>query len=60
MRLIAELQIEKATLIDLDWALANMDGKLKKPTKDVSPEWIKEAEVKGSNDMVDVMLYKYD
>ncbi len=38
-------------MMDLDWALANMDGKLKKPTKGVSSEWIKEAETKGGNDV---------
>ena len=39
-------------MMDLDWALANMDGKLKKPVKGVSSEWIKEAELKGGSDLV--------
>lgn len=48
--LATKMAIERATMMDLDWALANMDGKLKKPTKGVSSEWIKEAETKGGND----------
>ncbi|KAI0789173.1 P-loop containing nucleoside triphosphate hydrolase protein [Abortiporus biennis] len=52
--LATKMAIEKATLGDLDWALANMDGKLKKPTAGVSSDWINEAVAKGGKEMGDL------
>ncbi|EKM52602.1 uncharacterized protein PHACADRAFT_261138 [Phanerochaete carnosa HHB-10118-sp] len=49
-----KMTIEKATLTDLDWALANMDAKVKQPATKVKDKWVYEAEVKGKKEDVDL------
>lgn len=48
-----KLQIEKATLVELDWALTHLGGgKAKKQTKSSSEDWIVEMDVKGNKEDV--------
>ena len=43
-------------MVDLDWALANMNGKSKKTVLGSSSERGKEAETKGGNDLVKFII----
>ncbi|EMD35017.1 hypothetical protein CERSUDRAFT_139806 [Gelatoporia subvermispora B] len=48
--------IEEASILDLDWALSNMDAKGKKASRERSSktEWVYEAEASGSNEYGDL------
>ncbi|KAJ3486416.1 hypothetical protein NLI96_g4253 [Meripilus lineatus] len=52
--LATKMAIERAAMVNLDWALANMDGKSKKTVPGSSSEWGREAESKGGNDLGDI------
>ncbi len=39
-------------MLELDWALANMDAKQRRPLKNGGAEWVYEAEAKGKKDYV--------
>lgn len=45
-------------MVNLDWALANMDGKSKKTVPGSSSEWGREAESKGGNDLVKFIYWE--
>ncbi|GJF00382.1 P-loop containing nucleoside triphosphate hydrolase protein [Phanerochaete sordida] len=45
-----KMAIEKATLADLDWALANMEAKAKQPAAKKKDDWVYEAEQKGKKE----------
>ncbi|PSS30856.1 hypothetical protein PHLCEN_2v2583 [Hermanssonia centrifuga] len=46
--------IERANMLDLDWALANMDAKKGRHVKTGGAEWVYEAEAKGKKDYGDL------
>jgi hypothetical protein len=55
-QMIRPSQIEKATLLELDWALANLGGsKAKKQSKN-SEDWVADADAKGSKEDVRRLL----
>ena len=45
-------QIEKATIMELDWALAHLNSKSKKPAKSKAEDWVYEADSKGGKEEV--------
>jgi hypothetical protein len=45
-------QIEKATIMELDWALAHLNSKSKKPAKAKAEDWVYEADMKGGKEEV--------
>ncbi len=49
---LSELKVERATLVDLDWALANVDGKLS--------SWTPTPESKAGNDYVRALSTQRD
>jgi hypothetical protein len=51
---IHQLQIEKANLAELDWALANMGSSKTRKSKSTGEDWVAEAEAKGPKDKEDV------
>ena len=50
--LIRPSQIEKATLAELDWALANMGGSKAKKQGKNAEDWVADADAKGSKEDV--------
>lgn len=45
-------QIERATIMELDWALANLNSKAKKPAKSKAEDWVHEADSKSGKEEV--------
>ena len=57
MSLIGDLQIEDSNIVNLDWALAHMDGAKSKKTRGKSgtaEDWVYEAETKEMGEDVGV------
>ncbi|KAH7924359.1 hypothetical protein BV22DRAFT_517474 [Leucogyrophana mollusca] len=48
--LATKMAIEKATILELDWALAHLGGKSNKQGKSKAEDWVYEADAKGSKE----------
>ncbi|KAJ8590654.1 hypothetical protein M405DRAFT_766039 [Rhizopogon salebrosus TDB-379] len=52
--LATKMAIEKATIMELDWALAHLNSKSKKPAKAKAEDWVYEADMKGGKEEADL------
>ncbi|KAL6308864.1 P-loop containing nucleoside triphosphate hydrolase protein [Sparassis latifolia] len=49
-----KMAIERASLVDLDWALAHLDAKKKRKSSPSASQWVYEAEAKGGKEYGDL------
>src|SRR6267154_6580773 len=52
-------QIEKATIMELDWALSHLNSKSKKAAKSKAEDWVYEADSKGGKEEVSRLIYLF-
>ncbi|KIK23702.1 hypothetical protein PISMIDRAFT_100044 [Pisolithus microcarpus 441] len=52
--LATKVAIERASIVELDWALAHLHGKSKRRNKLKADDWVQEADVKGGKEEADL------
>ncbi|KAI5985016.1 RAD26-like SNF2 family DNA-dependent ATPase [Pisolithus albus] len=52
--LATKVAIERASIVELDWALAHLHGKSKRRSKSKADDWVHEADVKGGKEEADL------
>ncbi|KAI6118485.1 P-loop containing nucleoside triphosphate hydrolase protein [Pisolithus croceorrhizus] len=52
--LATKVAIERASIVELDWALAHLHGKSKRRSRSKADDWVHEADVKGGKEEADL------